>query len=196
MLETQILAPLSLFKWRFSLLNHSGASEDFIQSFLVYNLPYLCQDMVEGQAEKWEKYVLIACQKHYLMWPCYSFKANTFFITTSFLGVAKSIYAFLFTLNCEWKEKILWTTYHFSSASQSNSVKHARESPNTELPFSTGFCSVLDLGRLLIPSLTARSSSNFALFVFHFQGYTSMQCHMYFMDIRNYRIILQLMYMQ
>ena len=66
------------------------------------------------------------------------------------------------------KRKILWTTYHFSSASQLNSVKHARESPNTELPFSTGFCSVLDLGMLLIPSLTAKSSSHFALFCFSF----------------------------
>lgn len=161
---------LSLFKWRFSLRNHSGGLENFIQSSLLYNLPHLCQEdwYTEGQAEKWEKYVLMACQKHYLMWTCYSFKAATFFIATSFLGVAKSLHAFLFTLNCEWKEKILWTTYHFSSASQSNSVKHARESPNTELSFSTGFCSVLDLGMLLIPSLTARSSSNFALFPFWF----------------------------
>lgn len=40
----------------------------------------------------------MACQKHYLMWTCYSFKAATFFfIATSFLGVAKSVYAFVYT---------------------------------------------------------------------------------------------------
>lgn len=87
---------LSLFKWRFSLRNHSGGLENFIQSSLLYNLPHLCQEdwYTEGQAEKWEKYVLMACQKHYLMWTCYSFKAATFFIATSFLGVAKSLHAF------------------------------------------------------------------------------------------------------
>lgn len=36
----------------------------------------------------------MACQKHYLIWTRCSFKAVMSFIATSFLGVAKSVYAF------------------------------------------------------------------------------------------------------
>lgn len=119
-----------------------------------------------GQAKKMEKYVLVVCHKHDLTRTDCGLKAARW----SFPGVAKCVCEFLFTLDGEWKEETLWTTDHFSSAFQSNSAKHARQPPNTELSFSTGSCSVLHLGTLLIPSLTARSSRNFSLFAFQFSG--------------------------
>lgn len=113
-----------------------------------------------GQAQKWEKNVLVVCQKHDLMWTYCGLKAARW----SFPGVAKC--EFLFPLDAEWKEETLWTPYHFSSASQPNMPG----SPKHRAAFSTGSCSALQPGTLLLPSLTARSSRNFALFAFQFSG--------------------------
>lgn len=185
--------PLPLFKWGFSLPKYSGALENIIQSSVDYNLPHLCQEgwHSEGQAEKWEKYGLMASQKHYLMWSCHSFKAATPFTATSFLGVAKSIYAFFVSTKLWVKRKkslgLLITFLQLLSQTCQGITKHRAVFFHWLLLSSRPW-------HVVNSKPYCQEKQQLCSF-FHFQGYTNIQCPTHFMDVRNYRTVLQILHM-